>query len=198
MVIGYHLIWTLYGWWLPNDPRGSTSERIRNDLISELGELHYGRKHVQPSSREIREFYLGAREKLRYPLLTFSPSDFHQVGGAFAETCKRHRYTCYACAVMPDHIHLLIRKHKHVAEEMIDNFQTDSRESLIRLGLRTCDHPTWGGPGWKVFLDHPDEIRRTIAYVEGNPTKARLRLQNWSFVAPYDDWPLRGRTTNRS
>ena len=31
MVIGYHLIWTAYGWWLPNDPRGSTSHRIRQN-----------------------------------------------------------------------------------------------------------------------------------------------------------------------
>jgi hypothetical protein len=26
MIAGYHLIWTAYGWWLPNDPRGSTSQ----------------------------------------------------------------------------------------------------------------------------------------------------------------------------
>ena len=23
IVIAHHLIWTAYGWWLPNDPRGS-------------------------------------------------------------------------------------------------------------------------------------------------------------------------------
>lgn len=48
IVIGYHLMWTLYGWWLPNDPRGSTSRQIRRDLIAELGELHFGRKKIQP------------------------------------------------------------------------------------------------------------------------------------------------------
>jgi hypothetical protein len=25
IVIAHHIMWTLYGWWLPNDPRGSTS-----------------------------------------------------------------------------------------------------------------------------------------------------------------------------
>ena len=29
MVAGYHLIWTVYGYWLPNDPRGSTSTEVR-------------------------------------------------------------------------------------------------------------------------------------------------------------------------
>ncbi len=44
IVIAHHMMWTLYGWWLPNDPRGSTSRTIRNDLVAELGELHFGAK----------------------------------------------------------------------------------------------------------------------------------------------------------
>ena len=57
MVLAYHLVWTLYGWWLPNDPRGSMSHFVERDVIFELGNLHYGRKKIQPTSREIRAFY---------------------------------------------------------------------------------------------------------------------------------------------
>ena len=57
MVIAHHLIWTAYGWWLPNDPRGSTSHRIRQNIVTSLGEIHHGRKGVQPAGWEIREFY---------------------------------------------------------------------------------------------------------------------------------------------
>ena len=71
MIAGFHLIWTAYGWWLPNDPRGSTSHEIRVERIAELGELHHGRKPVQPPSREIRAFYEQARQVLKHPLLTF-------------------------------------------------------------------------------------------------------------------------------
>ena len=53
--------------------------------------------------------------------------------------------------------------------------------------------PVWGGPGWKVFLDASEEVRRTIKYVDDNPIKMRLPRQNWSFVAPYDNWPLHQR-----
>ena len=56
MVAGFHLIWTAYGWWLPNDPRGSSSHEIRVEKIAELGELHHGRKPVQPPGREIKQF----------------------------------------------------------------------------------------------------------------------------------------------
>jgi hypothetical protein len=41
-----------------------------------------------------------------------------------------------------------------------------------------------------VFLDHPDEVRRTIGYVERNPIKIGLPAQRWGFVRAYDDWPL--------
>lgn len=113
IIIAHHIMWTCYGWWLPNDLRGSTSEVIRNDVLKELGELHYGRKQVQ--------------------------------------------------AVEP----------------------------LIAQGIRPAHHQVWSqGGGWKVFLDHPNEVRRTIGYIERNPLPWRLPVQCYDFVKQYDGWPL--------
>lgn len=191
LVIAYHLIWTAYGWWLPNDPRGSGSKTIRNDLFAELGEIHYGRKRVQPTGRLVREFYEEAADRLKHPLLAFAERDRAEIAAAFADVIVQQRYTCYACAVMPDHVHLVIRKHKHEAEEMMQLLKEASRSQLIAQGLRAPTHPTWTcGNGWSVFLDHPDEIRRTIRYVEQNPIKIGLPAQCWSFVNEYDGWPL--------
>jgi len=190
IVIAHHIMWTLYGWWLPNDPRGSTSRTIRNDLVAELGELHFGRKTVQPAGRHIRAFYAQAAAVLKHPLLSFSPSEFSVVADAIGQAVRERNYTCYACAIMPDHVHLLIRKHRDLAEEMIEKIQALSRERMVEAGLRSAAHPVWTRGGWKVFLDHPDEMRRTIRYVENNPTKAGLASQRWAFVTPYDDWPL--------
>jgi REP element-mobilizing transposase RayT len=92
---------------------------------------------------------------------------------------------------MPDHVHVLIRKHKHLAEQMAENLMRASRDRLIETGHRDRTHPTWiAGFGWKVFLDHPDEVRRTVRYIEQNPVKARLPAQKWPFVKAYDGWPL--------
>ncbi len=189
IVIAHHLVWTAYGWWLPNDPRGSSSHYIASECIADLGELHQGRKRIQPAGWEIRAFYEKARELLQFPLLTFDETHRHEIGAAFGSVIEAERYTCYACAVMPDHVHLLIRKHKHIAEEMIERLQHASRARLVETH-RTIDHPVWGGPGWKVFLDHPDEVRRTIAYIEKNPLPLRLPKQQWPFVREYDGWPL--------
>jgi hypothetical protein len=73
---------------------------------------------------------------------------------------------------------------------MIEKLQMLSRERLIAAGLRTKDHPLWALGGWKVFLDHPDEVRRTICYIEDNPIKWRLPRQCWPWVKVYDNWPL--------
>ena len=188
LVIAYHLIWTGYGWWLPNDPRGSMSKRVATDVIAELGELHYGRKEVQPTSTELRAFRNRARNVLDHPLRKFTREDTDIIAEAFNEVINEHKYTCYACAIMPDHIHLLIRKHKHKAEEMIANFQDKSRSRLRNHW--PDDHPIWGGPGWKVFLDHPDAIRRTITYIQRNPIEWKLPQQSFDFVTKYGGWPL--------
>jgi hypothetical protein len=163
IVIAHHLVWTAYGWWLPNDPRGSNSHSIASEVIAELGESHLGRKKVQPAGWEIRTFYERARETLLFPLLVFDEAARGEIAAAFAAVINAERYTCYACAIMPDHVHILIRKHKHTAEEMI---------------------------GWKVFQYHPDDVRRTIAYIEKNPLPLRLPKQKWAFVKEYDGWPL--------
>ncbi len=191
LVIAYHLIWTAYGTWLPNDPRGSGSHSIQSDVLAELGELHFGRKPIQPAGREIRRFYDEAAPLLVYPLLQFDQAARDEIAVSFAEVIAQQRYTCYACAIMPDHVHILIRKHKDQAEDMLDQLRTASRLRLIETLQRSTDHPVWTtGSGWIVFLDHPDEIRRTIGYIEKNPLPLRLPVQQWPFVTPSNGWPL--------
>jgi len=191
IVIAHHLIWTAYGWWLPNDPRGSGSSTIRNDVLAELGDVHFGRKRVQPAGREVREFYREAAELLKHPLLTFDERERVVIADGFAQAVDAEHYTCWARAVMPDHVHIIIRKHKHEAEDMAENLMRSSRDRFIEVNHRAATHPTWiAGHGWKVFHDHPDEVHRTIWYVEQNPIKIGLPLQRWDFVKPYDGRPL--------
>ncbi len=188
MVAGYHLIWTAYGWWLPNDPRGSSSQEIRAANIEPLGDLHHGRKVIQPSRDELLRFFEASRRALKHELLAFKPDDFPLIADAFAETCQRRKYTCYACAIVPDHVHILIRKHKEKAEEMMEHLQADSRRAVLASGLRKAEHPVWGGPGWKVFLETRDDFERIVRYIARNPAQARLPAQDWAFVKRYDGW----------
>ena len=89
IVIGHHIMWTLYGWWLPNDLRGSTSQVIRSDLFAELGELHYGRKRLQPAGQDLCEFYEQASALLQFPLLRFNTSELSAVGEVIGAAVAR-------------------------------------------------------------------------------------------------------------
>ena len=188
MVAAYHLIWTAYGWWLPNDPRGSMSKGVAIEPIAELGPHHYGRKAVQPSSADLREFYDRAEGVLKHELLRFDDIDVDVIASAFASVIKVRKYTCYACAIMPDHVHLLIRKQRDKAEEMIAQLQSASRLAIIDANRRALDHPVWGGPGWKVFQRSRKQIETTVAYVRRNPVGIGRPTQSWPFVQEYDGW----------
>jgi REP element-mobilizing transposase RayT len=188
MIVGHHLLWTAYGCWLPTDPRGSSSKVVRVQEIAELGDHHYGRKQIQPPSHEIREFYQNARTVLKHRLLRFSEEDVAVIAGSFAGTMQRCRYTCYACAIMPDHVHLLIRRHRDTADQMIETLQTDSRAAMIAAGRRPEEHPVWTTGGRKVYQNTREDMERIVLYVENNPLEIGRPAQHWDFVRPYDGW----------
>lgn len=189
MVAGYHLIWTVYGYWLPNDPRGSTSKDVRVEPLRDLGELHFGRKPVQPAPKEIREFQKQAQEVLKHPVLIFEDDEIALLGRIFGEIVATKDYTCYACAVMPDHVHLLIRRHRDRAEDVIAHFQEATRTGLIEAGKRSPTHPVWTkGPGWKTFINSQEQFRSAIKYIRRNPEKIAKPEQTWEFVKKYDGW----------
>jgi REP element-mobilizing transposase RayT len=189
-VIAHHLVWTVYGTWLGNDPRGSGSRSVYTPALAALGDVHHGRRQVQPPRRMVRDFYQEATPRLQYPVMQTELYQFDFIAKLFADTIKKHNYTCYACAIMPDHVHLVIRKHRDVGETMIEHFQCESR---LRFSLEFAlpeGHPLWTKNGWNRFLGSPGAVRGRIRYVEGNPEKEGLPRQRWPFVVAYDGWPF--------
>jgi REP element-mobilizing transposase RayT len=126
-------------------------------------------------------------------VVRFDVSQIQEVASAFAIVISRHRYTCYACAIMPDHVHSVIRKHRHRGEEMIEHFQRQSRLENCLVGSLPSSHPVWTKGGWNRFLDSPNAIHGRIRYVADNPEKAGLPRQTWPFVVAYDGWPFHKR-----
>jgi hypothetical protein len=70
-VLAHHLVWTVYGTWLGNDPRGSGSRSVYTPALASLGEAHFGRRKVQPPRRLVREFYERATPRLIHPVIRF-------------------------------------------------------------------------------------------------------------------------------
>lgn len=188
IIIAHHLVLHAYGHWLPNDPRGSGSVELRQEKFADLGPIHTGRKPVQPSRAELKRFWNKARPRLEYPLLWFDEAKRQALGDAFAEVIRRERYTVWACAVLSNHAHLCIRRHRDDGRTMWQKLAAASQQRLRLFADVPADHPIWSERPYVVFLYVPDEVRARVRYIEGNPAKESLPPQRLPFVAPYDGW----------
>jgi REP element-mobilizing transposase RayT len=191
-IIGHHLIWTLYGHWLPNDLRGSGSMEFYDEKFAQLGPIHHGRKpkRLQPSREELREFYKQADLLLDFSKFWINDAKRQAIRDAFADVIANRNYTVWACAILSNHAHLVIRRHRDDALTMWKAFADEAAIRLREFVDVGMDHPVWATRPYKVFLRTPDEVRGRIQYVEVNPAKEGLPAQRYAFVQAYNNWPF--------
>ena len=198
MIVGYHLIFSAYGFWLPNDPRGSWSEFVGAwDLFRAGGKATTvtGRRSYahDPHDRAKR---LATKEQLQRLPVKFTGDQARAVGRGFAEYVKKSGLRVWACAIMPDHVHLVVGKFRLMIEQLSIQLKKAATLQLVeeRLHpfqeLKPVDGPPpkcFGEGEWKRFLD-PADVAPCIRYVEQNPVKEGLQSQLglWSFVTPPD------------
>ena len=184
-ILASHLVFHGYGHWLANDPRGSGSTSVRKDQLRDLGDIHPGRKRIQPPRDELRNFYREANEKLDHEPLWFRSPEIRMVGEAFGAAAQKCGYTVWACAICSNHAHAVVRTHRDRSEVIWYNLAAAARNALHDARSVASNHPVWSHRPYKVFLHSVDEVRDRIQYVEENPLKEKLPRQVWSFVRPY-------------
>ena len=84
-ILASHLVLTGYAHWLSNDPRGSGSEETRKDELKPLGEIHQGRKRVQPPKEEVKRFYRAAEPLLEHETIWFDEECRHVIAEAVGQ-----------------------------------------------------------------------------------------------------------------
>jgi hypothetical protein len=96
-VIAVHLVFTLYGHWAVNDPRGSGSTDFLDDKFEPLGPIHQGRKprHEQPTRDELKAFHAQHEELLNFPVFWIDQAMRLEIAQAIREVIAAQGYTCY-------------------------------------------------------------------------------------------------------
>jgi REP element-mobilizing transposase RayT len=194
MIVGYHVIFGAYGFWLPNDPRGSWSEFVGSwDLY------RYGPATTTDETRSVagrvhdHTLRLAAKDGLKYPPVQFTGIQARAVARGFAQYLQRWQRTAWACAILPDHVHLVVAELDIPVEQFVIQLKGDATQQLVAEGIHPFGDvrekngrlPKCFARGeWKVFLD-PDDVARAIRYVEDNPVKEGKKPQRWGFVTPY-------------
>ncbi len=186
MVIAYHLILSCYGFWLPNDPRGSWSSDVRVPALRHFGPAtkvttHRSVAHIAHD----RQQRVAAKQALAHPPVKLSGQQARAVAHGLAVAQQRHDLQMYAAAVMPDHVHTVIARHPSLDSAAISRrLKAAATQSVNAEGVG-LGRSLWAKGQWVVFLHTPEDVRRTMAYVDDNPRRAGLRPQRWRFVIPY-------------
>ena len=200
MILAYHVIFACYGFWLPNDPRGSWS-----DFVASWELLRAGGPATKTTARRSlahdphdRAERLATKRALKHPPVELDGRQALAASRGFRAAVAEAGYICHACAVLPDHAHLVIARHARPPRRIVGHLKASASRSLSAAGLHPFAegtgsdggrHTPWVEGCWVVYLDTADAVARAVGYVEGNPAKEGKPPQAWSFVRPYPASP---------
>ena len=196
MIEAYFCTFTVYGFWLPNDPRGSGSVYVGKRELLPYGlatkvstRKSVARKSCDPVVR--RE----AKGVLKYSPVRLNGVQAMWMGRAFGEVVEEDGLVVYACAIMHDHVHMVVARSGRPVERVVWRLKARATMVLARVGLHPFQHEKrvrgqlpkmWGRGDWSVYLNCPEEVREKIRYVEGNPLKEGMKRQRWRFLTEYE------------
>jgi len=143
----------------------------------------------------LKQFYRAAEPRLAFPIIWFDDAKRQAAGVSFARVVASLRYTVWACAVLNNHAHLCVRRHRDDPAMIWRALAEEAGTSLRRFADVSDDHPFWSNRPYKVYLKTSHDVKRVVAYVEQNPPKERIPAQSWSFVSTYDGWPYAQRAS---
>ena len=195
MVIGSHVILGMHAFWLPNDPRGSWSDFVGAWELFRFGAAtKTSTRRSVAARRHDAAVRLAAKSALKRQAVVLNGMQARAVAYGFADYAERSGLAILACAVLPDHVHVVLARHRLNVEQLVIQPKSAATRKLVEeelhpfISYRKADgsFPKCFARGeWKVFLNLPEDIRRAIRYVEGNPLKEGLPPQRWQFITPY-------------
>jgi REP element-mobilizing transposase RayT len=185
----------MYGYWLPNDPRGSWS-----DFVGRWELVQFGRPRRTVLKKSLSELIPqeistrnAAQRALLYPPVTLSDDQVKSVAAGFADLVRKSGYTVWACAIMPQHAHLVIARHTYKVEQIATLLKGAATRQIVEDRHHPMQHSEangqlpsmWGRGCWKVYLDNDAAITNAIRYVEQNPIEEEKPKQDWQRVTLY-------------
>lgn len=176
MIIAYHAIFTTYGTWLPNDPRGSYSKAIYNEQLRTLCGIKYGRQKLAPTKESLMRFWTAATKCLSRPPFFINDNTRPAIAAGFMTVVQRLCIRVPACAIMNDHIHVLVLRSKYRIEYIVNQLKGAATRAL------KLKHTPWTRGCWKVFIEDSEALLAAVKYIQANPPCAGLSAQSWDFV----------------
>jgi REP element-mobilizing transposase RayT len=192
VIVGYHAVFGAFGFWLPNDPRGSWSEFVGLiDLYQFAGvATKTNERRSLAYQRHDHQKRRNAKSMLRRSPMKFTGIQARAIARGFSNYVGASGSPVWACSVMPDHVHLVTGRLNIPVEQFVIQMKGAAIRQLIEEGLHPYQDAAEEGVKlpkcfvrghWSAYLHEPD-VDRAIQYVRQNPVRQGLRPQHWSFV----------------
>jgi len=180
----YHLILSAYGFWLPNDPRGSWSEYVGSRKIYCHGSATKveGKRSYAHDPHDLQK-RLKAKQSLKNPPVRFDEPSRAAIGQGFNKAITEGSYEIFACYIGHDHTHFVVARHARTIEKIAKHLKSRATMSLNAHARKFPISP-WAEGCWSVFIDDPQHLHSAIDYINRHPQKENLPAQTWSFLSP--------------
>ena len=205
MVHAYHVIRGTYGFWLPNDPRGSWSDFVASWELARFGKATFGLERQAVDVRQWEAWRAAAIEALRFAPVVMTGMQARAAGTGIGTEVRKSGLTIWACSILPEHVHMVVARHRYKVEQVCNLLKGEATKQLKAdachpqarfADVKTGKLPSmWGEGQWKVFLDSEEAIEAAVRYVEENPVKEGKQPQHWSFVTRFSGLDKSGWTT---
>jgi len=189
-----HAIFCAYGFWLPNDPRGSWSNFVGSwELLKFGAATHVRTKRSTAHDPHDQALRMAAKKALKYPPVHFDGHQAVQIAAAIAQVCNNFKVSVLALSILPEHIHLVLGPTTYRIRFLVNQMKGKATRRFIDQGMHPLanvvssgDLPTpWARNCWNNLLGSRDAVWDAIRYVRYNPPKEGKPEQHWKFVVPY-------------
>ena len=105
---------------------------------------------------------------------------------------ENQRYDLYAWAIMPNHVHVLLRVYPEYAiGKIISSWKSFSGRIISKMNpdYQFIQNKVWAREYWDRFMRDPIHFINTINYIHHNPVKSGLVLSSelWRWSSAFED-----------
>ncbi len=170
--IGYHVVKSGYGLWLPGDERGSWSDAW-DDMIG------YVQPHTLHEGDPARTRM--ARERMQHDPVTLNEIMINTVISAIGTCAEQSQWSIAAASIEATHTHLLISysgRDIHTTVKWI-------ADQTTKAVHRETQHqgPVWAKGKWCSYVFDESQWRNTIHYIQRHNVRRGLDARPYGFVA---------------
>ncbi|MFA7237123.1 MAG: transposase [Phycisphaeraceae bacterium] len=172
--LGYHLVKSAHGVWLPGDDRGHWSSAWDDQLgYIEPHQLHAG----DPVRLRM------ARERMKHPPVRFAAEMMRVMAETIGRCAAESPWRIAAASIEPTHMHLLMTYSgldiERTAKWLAQQTTKAVHQQTSHIG------PVWCEGSWRGFVFDTDQWRVTQRYIERHNERRGVGACPYEFVDPH-------------